>query len=199
MSAPSLFLPLLPPPKLLCAFPPFPLSSSSSRCSHYMKSFDVGHVPLRMAKAKALLGVIDRNFGTLAFCRCAIVLRARTARMLETEAELSTGYSLPCPLTAVMPPPAGGSWTGWERRSTSWRCATFATLASSTREYGQPHPRHPPLFRLLFVRSCARLLARLLARGFICLSCCCCCTPFVAMSQAVPFVCRIRPCLCYQA
>jgi hypothetical protein len=47
----------------------------------------------------------------------------------------------------------------------------------------------------LFVRSCARLLARLLARGFICLPCCCCCTPFVAMPQAVPFVCRIRPCL----
>ena len=38
-------------------------------CSHYMKNFDVGHVPLRMAKAKELLGTIDRNFGTLAFCR----------------------------------------------------------------------------------------------------------------------------------
>ena len=38
-------------------------------CSHYMKNFDAGHVPLRMAKAKELLGVIDKNFGTLAFCR----------------------------------------------------------------------------------------------------------------------------------
>ena len=38
-------------------------------CSHYMKNFDVGHVPLRMARAKQLLSVIDRNFGTLAFCR----------------------------------------------------------------------------------------------------------------------------------
>ena len=38
-------------------------------CSHYMKNFDVGHVPLRMSKAKELLGVIDKNFGTLAFCR----------------------------------------------------------------------------------------------------------------------------------
>jgi hypothetical protein len=28
-----------------------------------------GHVPLRMSKAKELLGVIERNFGTLAFCR----------------------------------------------------------------------------------------------------------------------------------
>eukprot|EP01024_Parvocaulis_polyphysoides_P003794 TRINITY_DN109_c0_g1_i10.p1 TRINITY_DN109_c0_g1~~TRINITY_DN109_c0_g1_i10.p1 ORF type:complete len:589 (-),score=105.32 TRINITY_DN109_c0_g1_i10:2307-3830(-) len=38
-------------------------------CSHYMKNFDVGFVPLRMPKAKQLLQVIDRNFGTLAFCR----------------------------------------------------------------------------------------------------------------------------------
>jgi len=37
--------------------------------SHYMKNFDVGHVPLRMAKSKQLLGVINKNFGTLAFCR----------------------------------------------------------------------------------------------------------------------------------
>jgi methionyl aminopeptidase len=38
-------------------------------CSHYMKNFDVGHVPLRLPRAKQLLGVIDRNFGTLAFCK----------------------------------------------------------------------------------------------------------------------------------
>ncbi|KAL3680318.1 hypothetical protein R1sor_023274 [Riccia sorocarpa] len=38
-------------------------------CSHYMKNFDVGHVPLRLAKAKQLLGTIERNFSTLAFCR----------------------------------------------------------------------------------------------------------------------------------
>ncbi|ESO02385.1 hypothetical protein HELRODRAFT_65192 [Helobdella robusta] len=37
--------------------------------SHYMKNFDIGHVPIRMAKSKQLLGVIDRNFSTLAFCR----------------------------------------------------------------------------------------------------------------------------------
>ena len=34
-----------------------------------MKNYDVGHVPLRLPKAKQLLGVIDRNFGTIAFCR----------------------------------------------------------------------------------------------------------------------------------
>ena len=38
-------------------------------CSHYMKNFDVGKVPLRLPSAKALLGTIDKNFGTLAFCR----------------------------------------------------------------------------------------------------------------------------------
>jgi len=37
--------------------------------SHYMKNFDVGHVPLRLSKSKQLLNVINRNFGTLAFCR----------------------------------------------------------------------------------------------------------------------------------
>ena len=38
-----------------------------------MKNFDVGHVPLRLPRAKQLLTTIDRNFGTLAFCRrCAL-------------------------------------------------------------------------------------------------------------------------------
>ncbi len=38
-------------------------------CSHYMKNFEVGHVPLRMPRAKSLLNVINQNFDTLAFCR----------------------------------------------------------------------------------------------------------------------------------
>ena len=37
--------------------------------SHYMKNYDVGHVPLRLPRAKQLLATIDREFGTLAFCR----------------------------------------------------------------------------------------------------------------------------------
>ncbi|THD23852.1 Methionine aminopeptidase 2 [Fasciola hepatica] len=37
--------------------------------SHYMKNFHAGHIPLRLARSKQLLNVIDRNFGTLAFCR----------------------------------------------------------------------------------------------------------------------------------
>uniref|UniRef100_A0A3Q3JE53 Methionine aminopeptidase 2 n=1 Tax=Monopterus albus TaxID=43700 RepID=A0A3Q3JE53_MONAL len=38
-------------------------------CSHYMKNFSVGHVPIRLPRAKHLLNVINENFGTLAFCR----------------------------------------------------------------------------------------------------------------------------------
>ncbi|MEQ2270712.1 Methionine aminopeptidase 2 [Xenotaenia resolanae] len=38
-------------------------------CSHYMKNFNVGHVPIRLPRAKHLLNVINENFGTLAFCR----------------------------------------------------------------------------------------------------------------------------------
>ncbi|CAL1288658.1 unnamed protein product [Larinioides sclopetarius] len=37
--------------------------------SHYMKNYDAGHVPLRLARSKQLLNVINQNFGTLAFCR----------------------------------------------------------------------------------------------------------------------------------
>jgi len=36
-------------------------------CSHYMKSFNAPHVPLRLPKAKQLLASITKNFGTLAF------------------------------------------------------------------------------------------------------------------------------------
>ena len=36
--------------------------------SHYMKSFDAPHIPLRMPASKRLLGHINRTFGTLAFC-----------------------------------------------------------------------------------------------------------------------------------
>ena len=38
-------------------------------CSHYMKVFDAPHVPLRLPKAKQLLGHLNKTFGTLAFCK----------------------------------------------------------------------------------------------------------------------------------
>ena len=37
--------------------------------SHYMKNFEVGYIPLRLARAKQLLTTINKNFSTLAFCR----------------------------------------------------------------------------------------------------------------------------------
>ncbi|KAJ3731961.1 peptidase M24A, methionine aminopeptidase [Lentinula guzmanii] len=38
-------------------------------CSHYAKIVDAPKVPLRLASAKSLLKSIDKNFGTLPFCR----------------------------------------------------------------------------------------------------------------------------------
>uniref|UniRef100_K3WSN6 Methionine aminopeptidase 2 n=1 Tax=Globisporangium ultimum (strain ATCC 200006 / CBS 805.95 / DAOM BR144) TaxID=431595 RepID=K3WSN6_GLOUD len=38
-------------------------------CSHYAKTFDAPHVPLRLPRAKKLLTHITRTFGTLPFCR----------------------------------------------------------------------------------------------------------------------------------
>ncbi|CAG9760050.1 unnamed protein product [Ceutorhynchus assimilis] len=38
-------------------------------CSHYMKNYDVQYVPLRLQSSKALLNIINKNFGTLAFCK----------------------------------------------------------------------------------------------------------------------------------
>lgn len=38
-------------------------------CSHYMKNFDAPHVPLRLSSSKTLINTINKNFGTLAFCK----------------------------------------------------------------------------------------------------------------------------------
>ncbi|KAH7096127.1 methionine aminopeptidase 2-like protein [Auriculariales sp. MPI-PUGE-AT-0066] len=38
-------------------------------CSHYAKRRDAPHVPLRLTSAKSLLRTIDKNFGTIPFCR----------------------------------------------------------------------------------------------------------------------------------
>lgn len=38
-------------------------------CSHYMKNFDAPYAPLRLQSSKQLLGLINKNFGTLAFCK----------------------------------------------------------------------------------------------------------------------------------
>eukprot|EP00980_Cylindrotheca_fusiformis_P012804 scaffold3151_cov110-Cylindrotheca_fusiformis.AAC.2 len=38
-------------------------------CSHYLKTFDCPHIPLRMQSSKRLLAHINKTFGTLGFCR----------------------------------------------------------------------------------------------------------------------------------
>lgn len=38
-------------------------------CSHYAKAPDAPHVPLRLTSAKTLLNTINKNFGTLPWCR----------------------------------------------------------------------------------------------------------------------------------
>lgn len=38
-------------------------------CSHYARMKDSGHIPLRLNSAKNLLNTIDKNFGTLPWCR----------------------------------------------------------------------------------------------------------------------------------
>lgn len=38
-------------------------------CSHYMKEFNAPRVPLKNAKARKLLQIINNNFGTLAWCK----------------------------------------------------------------------------------------------------------------------------------
>ncbi|CAB3243774.1 unnamed protein product [Arctia plantaginis] len=38
-------------------------------CSHYMKNFDQQFVPLRLQSSKQLFNLINKNFGTLAFCK----------------------------------------------------------------------------------------------------------------------------------
>mmetsp|Transcript_4978 Transcript_4978/g.15628 ORF Transcript_4978/g.15628 Transcript_4978/m.15628 type:complete len:264 (+) Transcript_4978:963-1754(+) len=66
-------------------------------CSHYMKNFDAGHVPLRMAKAKEMLGVIDKNFGTLAFCRRYLDRLGCKQYLLGLKNLCDVGLVNPCP------------------------------------------------------------------------------------------------------
>lgn len=42
---------------------------NSGECSHYSKNDNVDHIPVRLNSAKLLLQSIDKNFGTLPFCR----------------------------------------------------------------------------------------------------------------------------------
>jgi len=45
------------------------LVQEDMECSHYMKDFDAGNLPVKNPKARGLLNFINKNYGTLAFCR----------------------------------------------------------------------------------------------------------------------------------
>ncbi|KAL0032328.1 hypothetical protein WJX79_005517 [Trebouxia sp. C0005] len=66
-------------------------------CSHYMKNFGVRHVPLRLPKAKQLLGVIDRNFGTLAFCKRYLDRLGESKYQMALKSLCDNGVVSPCP------------------------------------------------------------------------------------------------------
>ena len=62
-----------------------------------MKNYDVGHVPLRLPRAKALLGAIDRNFGTLAFCRRFLDRAGETKYLMALKNLCDNGIIQPYP------------------------------------------------------------------------------------------------------
>ncbi|KAI9145318.1 peptidase M24, structural domain-containing protein [Paraphysoderma sedebokerense] len=66
-------------------------------CSHYMKNFDVGHVPLRLPRAKALLNTITKNFGTLAFCRRYLDRLGETKYLMALKNLVDSGIVDPYP------------------------------------------------------------------------------------------------------
>lgn len=68
--------------------------------SHYAKSTDVQHVDLRLSSAKSLLSVINKNFGTLPFCRRYL------DRLGQEKYLLGVRYFLPSiPLSGFSPLP----------------------------------------------------------------------------------------------
>ncbi|GAQ79768.1 methionine aminopeptidase 2 [Klebsormidium nitens] len=66
-------------------------------CSHYMKNFDVTFVPLRLPRAKQLLATIDRNFGTLAFCRRYLDRLGETKYLMALKNLVDNGVLMECP------------------------------------------------------------------------------------------------------
>ncbi|KAK9200383.1 hypothetical protein WN944_015580 [Citrus x changshan-huyou] len=66
-------------------------------CSHYMKNFDVGHIPLRLPRAKQLLATINKNFSTLAFCRRYLDRLGETKYLMALKNLCDTGIVQPYP------------------------------------------------------------------------------------------------------
>lgn len=66
-------------------------------CSHYMKNFDVGHIPLRLPRAKQLLATINKNFSTLAFCKRYLDRLGESKYLMALKNLCDTGIVQPYP------------------------------------------------------------------------------------------------------
>ncbi|WMV06918.1 hypothetical protein MTR67_000303 [Solanum verrucosum] len=66
-------------------------------CSHYMKNFDIGHIPLRLPRAKQLLATINKNFSTLAFCRRYLDRLGETKYLMALKNLCDAGIVQPYP------------------------------------------------------------------------------------------------------
>ncbi|KAB1207082.1 Methionine aminopeptidase 2B [Morella rubra] len=66
-------------------------------CSHYMKNFEVGHIPLRLPRAKQLLVTINKNFSTLAFCRRYLDRLGETKYLMALKNLCDAGIVQPYP------------------------------------------------------------------------------------------------------
>lgn len=67
-------------------------------CSHYMRNFDVpANVPVRNPGAKRLLGVLDKHFGTLAWCRRYLDRLGEQKYLLSLKHLVDTGIIDPYP------------------------------------------------------------------------------------------------------
>ncbi|KAJ1341284.1 methionine aminopeptidase, type II [Batrachochytrium salamandrivorans] len=66
-------------------------------CSHYMKDFDAPHIPLRLPRSKQLLSTINKNFGTLAFCRRYLDRIGETKYLMALKNLVDVGIVNPYP------------------------------------------------------------------------------------------------------
>ncbi|KAI4331734.1 hypothetical protein MLD38_029889 [Melastoma candidum] len=66
-------------------------------CSHYKKNSEVGHVHLRLPRAKQLLATINKNFSTLAFCKCYLDPLVETKYLMGLKNLCDSGIVEPYP------------------------------------------------------------------------------------------------------
>uniref|UniRef100_A0A0E0AYC9 Methionine aminopeptidase 2 n=1 Tax=Oryza glumipatula TaxID=40148 RepID=A0A0E0AYC9_9ORYZ len=109
-------------------------------CSHYMKNFDVGHVPLRAAKAKQLLVTINNNFGTLAFCRRYLDRLGETKYLMALKNLCDVGIVEPCPPMCDV----RGSYVSQSEHTILLRPTCKEVISRAQYKLSLPSPPPPP-------------------------------------------------------